>query len=226
MTTIDLREPSLLASASQLRLLPRHALVKTSRVDHADWNFRPVLGAIQRLRFKLALELLGQPPVPRLLEIGYGSGIFMPQLSLHCAELCGIDIHGKHLEVGEKLAAVGVTPRLLSASATNLPFPDAHFERIVAVSSLEFIDDLRGACSEIRRVLDPRGRFVVVTPSHSAVADLGLKILTGQIAKDDFGDRRRGLVETLQEFFEVDERRTAPWLYTALSLRTPTARRT
>jgi SAM-dependent methyltransferase len=221
MTKIDSRAPSPLASTSPLRLLPRDALVKTSRIDHADWNFRPLLGIIQRFRFKLALELLGKRPVRRLLEIGYGSGIFMPQLSLHCAELHGIDIHGKHLEIAEKLAAIGVTPRLQSASATSLPFPDAHFDRVVTVSSIEFIDDLWGACSEIRRVLDPRGRFVVVTPSHSAVADLGLKVLTGETAKDDFGDRRRGLVETLQEFFEVDERRTAPWLYTALSLRPP-----
>jgi GT2 family glycosyltransferase len=49
------------------------------------------------------------------------------------------------------------------------------FDRVVAVSSLEFIDGLRGACREIRRVL--------------------------------------------LESFEVDERRVAPWLDTALSLR-------
>ena len=218
--TIELREAPLLAP---LRLLPRAALVKTSGLDHAAWNFRPVLGAIQRLRFKFARELLGPRRVGRLLEIGYGSGIFLPELELHCAELHGVDIHRRQVEVAEKLAGVGVHPRLRSASATKLPYPDHCFDRVVAVSSLEFIDDLRGACREIRRVLAVRGRLVVVTPSRSAVADLGLKILTGESAKSDYGDRRTGLVETLLEFFDVDERRTVPLLYSALSLRTPAA---
>ena len=223
--TTDWREPALLAPRAPLRLLPRDALVKTSRLDHAVWNFRPVLGAIQRLRFNFARELLGPRRVGRLLEIGYGSGIFLPELDLRCTELHGVDIHDKQVEVTEKLVGVGVTPRLQCASATQLPHPDHHFDRVVAVSSLEFIDDLRGACREIRRVLKADGRLVVVTPSRSAVADLGLKILTGESAKNDYGDRRTGLVETLLEFFDVDERRTAPLLYTALSLRTPGARR-
>jgi SAM-dependent methyltransferase len=218
--TIDIREPSLLAP---LRLLPRDALVKTSRLDHAVWNFRPILGAIQRLRFEFARGLLGSRPVGRLLGIGYGSGIFLPELDLYCDELHGVDIHCKNIEVAAKLAGVGVHPRLRSASASKLPYPDHCFDRVVAVSSLEFIDDLRGACSEIRRVLAVRGRLVVVTPSRSAVADLGLKLLTGESAKDDYGDRRTGLVETLLEFFDVEERRSAPLLYSALSLRTPSA---
>jgi SAM-dependent methyltransferase len=221
MHAVDWCERSLPAPTAPLRLLPRDALLKTSRIDHAVWNFRPVLGAIQRLRFRFARELLGRRRVGRLLEVGYGSGIFLPELDLHCAELHGVDVHGKHVEVAEKLAGVGVRSRLRCASATALPYPDQHFDRVVAVSSLEFIDDLRGACREIRRVLSVRGRLVVVTPSRSAIADLGLKILSGESAKNDYGDRRTGLIDTLLEFFEVDERRAAPLLYTALSLRTP-----
>ena len=219
--TFESRHLPLLNPAASLRLLPREALVKTSRVDQADWNFRPVLGAIQRLRFRFARDLLGRERVRRLLEVGYGSGIFLPQLELHCTDLHGVDIHGKQVEVAEQLFRMGVTPRLSCASATRLPYPDHYFDRVVAVSSLEFIDDLRRACREIRRVLDPGGRFVIVTPSHSAVADLGLRIFTGQIAKDDFGDRRAGLVDILLESFDIEEKRVAPFLYTALRLRSP-----
>lgn len=210
-----------LADGATLRLLPRHSLVKTSPIDHADWNFRPLLGAIQRLRFRFARELLGRERVDRLLEIGYGSGIFLPQLQLHCTELHGVDIHGKQVEVARNLSRVGVHPRLCHASATRLPYPDSYFDRVVAVSSLEFIDDLGGACRQIRRVLDPCGHLVVVTPSRSSVADLGLRILTGESAKEDFGDRRSVLVDVLLEWLDVEERRVAPWLYTALRLRPP-----
>src|SRR5690606_26267525 len=75
-----------------LRLLPRGALVKTGTVDHADWNYRPVLGPISRIRFKLALALLPSPS-RRLLEVGYGSGIFMPELARTCEVLYGLDTH-------------------------------------------------------------------------------------------------------------------------------------
>ena len=51
--------------------LPLEALIKTGPVDHADWNYKPLLGWIQRERFQLAQTLLPRKPVPRLLEIGY-----------------------------------------------------------------------------------------------------------------------------------------------------------
>ena len=63
-----------------LKLLPREALIQTGEVDHADWNYRPLLGMIQRLRFRLILRILAGRKYHRLLEIGYGSGVFMPEL--------------------------------------------------------------------------------------------------------------------------------------------------
>src|SRR4029078_12268937 len=74
-------------------LLPEEVLVKTGPVDHADWNFRPVLGVIQRARFRLLLDLLGGERVDRLLEVGYGSGVFLPELARRCRSLYGVDIH-------------------------------------------------------------------------------------------------------------------------------------
>jgi len=35
----------------------------------------------------------------RILEIGYGSGVFMPELSARCDELYGVDVHSRHEEV-------------------------------------------------------------------------------------------------------------------------------
>ena len=62
-----------------LHLLPRDALVKTNELDQADWNFRPVLGWVQRLRMRsVAAVLAAAPHASRLLEVGYGSGVFLP----------------------------------------------------------------------------------------------------------------------------------------------------
>jgi ubiquinone/menaquinone biosynthesis C-methylase UbiE len=209
-----------------LKLLPPEALHKTGEVDHADWNYRPLLGAISRTRFRLVVALIGDVKRERLLEIGYGSGVFMPELARHCDELYGIDVHPMTNAVRVSLAGVGVSAKLFSGSVTALPFDDDFFDCLVAVSALEFVDDLDAACVEIKRVLKADGAFVVITPGHSPLVDLGLKLLTGKSAKTDFDDRRTKLIPTLLKHFRVERELTSPPVgsslvkfYTALKLR-------
>jgi SAM-dependent methyltransferase len=209
-----------------LRLLPPDALHKTGAVDHADWNYKPLLGAISRTRFRLVRALLEGEKYERLLEIGYGSGVFLPELSRHCLELYGIDIHEMQDAVRDSLSKVSVNAQLFSGSVIQLPFENDFFDCVVAVSALEFVDDLDTACVEIKRALKPDGVFIVITPGHSPLVDLGLKILTGKSAKTDFDDRRTTLIPTLLKHFRVEKELTSPHvgsslvkLYTALKLR-------
>lgn len=211
--------------AFALKLLPPETLLKTGAVDHADWNYRPILGWIQRQRFKLILSFLPKERVNRLLEVGYGSGVFMPELSDRCQELYGIDIHQKQDAVAEVLAKFNVFPKLYSGSATLLPFEDNFFDCLVAVSSLEFIDNLEAACQEMQRVLKPTGDLIVVTPGYAKIVDIGLKLLTGKSAQHDYGDRRQSLIPTLLKYFTIRKKTTVPrWgssllcLYTCLKL--------
>ncbi len=204
------------SSNRQLKLLPRELLLKTGPVDHADWNHRPVLGWIQRLRFRMVLSLLPGARMNRLLEVGYGSGVFMPTLATRCDELYGIDRHPMNHEVAHALGQEGIAAHLTSGSAEEMPFADGHFDAVVAVSCVEFIDNLEAACLEIRRVLKPDGAFVMVTPGHSPVVDLGLKLLTGESARRDYGDRREALIPTLLRHFAVRAQRTAPPVGTSI----------
>ncbi len=194
----------------RLRLLPEDRLVKTGPVDFARWNYHGVLGYIQRRRFLLVLDALRDARVPRLLEMGYGSGVFQPALARHCQELYGVDVHDKAAEVAEMLASVGVASRLTRSAGEPLPYPSGYFDRVVAISALEFIDDLDGAFREVRRVLSPEGRFIVVTPGKSPILDLGLKLLTGRSADQDFGDRRERETALLARYFETIQTRTYP----------------
>jgi len=209
-----------------VRLLPRDALVKTGPVDHADWNYRPVLGWIQRLRFRLILDLLPRGKVGRLLEIGYGSGVFMPELAARCEELFGIDVHPHAAEVESRLKEHGVKAELVSGSAEHLPYAPSTFDAVVAVSSLEFVPDAAAAARETRRVLRPDGCLVLVTPGHSPLVDWGLRVLTGESAQQDYAGRREQLMPALESQFAGDAKRTFPpvlsgvvCLYTALSMR-------
>ncbi len=202
-----------------MKLLPRKLLEKTGPVDYADWNYRSVLGLISRSRFRLILEMMSGHKFQRLLEIGYGSGVFMPELAEHAHDLWGVDIHSRTEVVSNRLQEFGTRVRLYNADVTSMPFPDRYFDCIVAISTLEFIDDLDAACDEIDRVLTEGGCFLVVTPTNSPIADAGLKLLTGNSAHEDFRDRRLNLISTLKKHFCVGEERYFPSL-SALKLYT------
>jgi 2-polyprenyl-3-methyl-5-hydroxy-6-metoxy-1,4-benzoquinol methylase len=209
-----------------MELLPESALVRTSDLDQGRWNYHGVLGWVSRQRIRLVDDLLAGVDHGRLLEVGYGSGLFMPTLTRHCDELAGIDVHDQPTAVAAVLLSHGVTAELSTGSVTELPYPDGGFDTVVCISVLEFVDDLDAACRELRRVLAPGGRVVVVTPGHSAVLDLGLRVLTGERAEDTFHGRRQRIIPTLTRTFGVERTLRFPplvpgagRLYTALSLR-------
>jgi SAM-dependent methyltransferase len=185
------------------RLLPRDALIVTGPVDRAEWNYRPLLGWLQRRRFALALSLMGSARFSRLLEVGYGSGVWMPELARHCEELFGIDPHPRNRDVAAVLERHGVAATLLSGDVTRLPFADRFFDGVVTISALEYVDDLEAACAELRRVLVPGGTLVVVTPGHSALLDLALRLATGESAADNYGGRRQRLARELGRSFRL-----------------------
>jgi ubiquinone/menaquinone biosynthesis C-methylase UbiE len=209
----------------RLKLLASKALVKTGPVDHADWNFRPILGWIQRLRFRMIQALLPKQPVDRLLEVGYGSGIFMPTLADYCYELHGIDVHPCDQKVTAQLRSHHIEANLRSGTVESLPYPNHFFDVVVAVSCLEFVENIDTAVQELQRVVKPGGRLILVTPGYSTVLDWGLRILTGESAQQDYSNRRQRLIPVLQQYFSVSKQRTFPrfgqsflCLYTALNL--------
>jgi len=132
----------------KIELLPRELLVQTSDVDHADWNYRPLLGKLQRVRFQLIKALLRNSHGTELLEVGYGSGVFFPELLKHCQNISGVDIHPMPSEVSQSIEAAGIRANLHSADVCDMPFPDDAFDIVVAVSALEYVPDIDKACLE------------------------------------------------------------------------------
>ena len=193
----------------RLRLLPADALIRTGPVDHADWNYRPLLGMISRARFRLALSLLPARS-EAILELGYGSGVFLPSLAARAGRVAGFDVHDRAAEVAAALRARGTQADLRTGDGRALPFGDGEFDAVVAVSALEFVDDLDATCAEVRRVLRPGGVFVVVTPGESPLLDRALRVATGKDARTDFGDRRARVVPALRRAFAVRRERAFP----------------
>ncbi len=193
----------------ELKLLPEAALVRTGPVDHADWNYRPLIGTVQRIRFRLIRKLLEGRRFERLLEIGYGSGVFMPQLATYADELYGIDPHPKPVEVTRALGDHGIRATLVSGGAESLPYEDGFLDCAVSVSAIEYVEDIDRACRELIRVLKPGGVLAVATPGVSPIWDLALKLSTGESPKQ-YADRRQRLLPALKRHFRLERELAVP----------------
>ena len=196
-----------------MNLLPRDALVKTGPVDRADWNYSSKLAWLQRSRFRLLLSMLDERPVQRLLELGYGSGILMPELAARCDELFGADPHQHAEQVQQVLAAHDIHATLVSAGAEQLPFEDHYFDAVVTISAIEYVTDIDRACAELCRVMRPDGCLYIVTPGASPLLDATLRLLTGESADENYGQRRQQLIPALEKSFRMITVRYFPPLF-------------
>lgn len=202
-----------------MELLSKERLICTGPVDHADWNYKPLLAYISRRRFALVEALLDGVHAQRMLEIGFGSGVFMPELSTRTDELYGIDVHDEVAKVERHLAEQGVQAQLSRQSATNMMFEDRYFDAAVAVSSLEFIENFENAAREIARILSDNGRLIAVMPAKSKLLDFTLRTVTGEDAERDYGGRRERVLPTLRRHFTVVRTKQFFPVYTAYELR-------
>lgn len=115
-------------------------------------------------RIKLAVKLLGNAKFSRLLDVGLGSGIFLPELSKHCDFLYGVDLHKYMPLVKTMLSKEGIAAKVLSANTLNLPFKNQSFDCIVCLSVLEFIDDTEKVICEIKRIAKDDSTIIIGAP--------------------------------------------------------------
>ena len=132
-----------------VELLAEHLLIRTGPVDHGAWNYRPVLGWLQRQRFRMIVKLIGSRRFGDLLEIGYGSALFAPELIRRCDRYVGIDIHQKNKDVERVLESVGLSSVLHAGSVSAMPLESNSIDCMVAVSVFEFVEDIELACEEM-----------------------------------------------------------------------------
>jgi ubiquinone/menaquinone biosynthesis C-methylase UbiE len=159
-------------------LIPRREHVsQTEAADPVKWYYIPGTRLFYLHRFKMILRMFHVPHYPRLLDIGFGSGVFLPELSRRCDELHGIDIHPNIALVETMLHKEGLHATLTHASATDIPYPDNHFDCVVCASVLEHIADLSSAISEIKRVTKRDGTIVLGFPVENVLSHMILRVL-------------------------------------------------
>lgn len=185
-------------------ILPaREHLAATSPDDPAPFYYQFGLRYPYRKRLSMALKLLGSRRFGRLLEIGYGSGVFFPELARRCGLLVGVDLHRRAPLVRRMMEREEVRGSLGVAGVNGLPFTAGSFDAVVCLSVLEFVEDVAGAVGEIRRVLRPGGLAILGAPVLNRITGLAYERLIGHIrhGQQHKADHRRILgaaAESLQ----------------------------
>jgi phosphatidylethanolamine/phosphatidyl-N-methylethanolamine N-methyltransferase len=101
----------------------------------------------------------------RILEVGVGTGISLPQYSREC-RLCGVDISGPMLrKAQERVAELGLSnvEGLWVMDAEHLSFPDDSFDVVVAQYVVTTVPNPEATLDEFARVLKPGGEIVLVS---------------------------------------------------------------
>ena len=92
----------------------------------------------------------------KILSIGCGPAVIESKLAERGFEVTGLDISQ------EALNGAPDSIRKIVGTAELLAFPDASFDAVIYIASLQFIDDYKKALSETARALVKKGKLIVL----------------------------------------------------------------
>jgi len=113
--------------------------------------------------FRVLLEELDLTPDDFLLEVGCGGGALLKTALASGCRAAAVDHSADMVRLARDANRDAVAEGRLTveeAGADRLPFPDATFTCAAMTGVLGFLPDPVAALAEIRRVLEPGGRFV------------------------------------------------------------------
>jgi len=158
--------------------LPERSIVPKSEFDDPiDYYYRPLTSKVYRDRLEISMSMLGDERSQALLEVGYGSGLLLPELARRTRRLVAIDIHGQADAVYRMLEHEHVKADLYKASLYEMPFADSEFDAIACFSVLEHMTDLDAAFLEFARVTCPGAVLALGFPIRNLITDSFFRVV-------------------------------------------------
>lgn len=141
--------------------------------EYDDKRFSGGGELIDRREKEAVLEAVTPLADKRVLEIACGTGRFTVMLAEQGADVVGLDISEPMLKQGLHRARQGPTEtavEFLRGDAGRLPFPDDHFDTVVAMRFFHLADDPATFLEEMRRVT--RNQIVFDTFNHPSTRSI------------------------------------------------------
>ena len=121
---------------------------------------------LHRLWKKFTLDIAAPRPGERVLDVAGGTADLSPAFARKVGSTGQVwltDINNAMLGVGrDRLLDEGVLAPVAQCDAEKLPFPDRHFDIVTVAFGLRNMTHKDKALSEMRRVLRPGGRLLVL----------------------------------------------------------------
>ncbi|MFN3624612.1 MAG: class I SAM-dependent methyltransferase [Hyphomicrobium sp.] len=124
-----------------------------------DYTFGLVAGESRRHAVQVLNKTRG-----RVLEVGVGTGLSLPDYKRHL-EVTGIDLSPEMLEKARERVAqerLDHVTGLHEMDASDLKFPDASFDTVVAMFVMTVVPDPEKVMRELARVVKPGGEVMLV----------------------------------------------------------------
>lgn len=143
------------------------ALAEAAERQRRVWDKRaPIydrsMGLVEKLLFGDGRAWVCSQASGEALEVAIGTGRNLPFYP-RGIQLTGIDVSEEMLAIARGRAEeLGRDVDLRQADAQALPFPDATFDTVVCTVSLCSVPDDRAAVAEMKRVLRPGGRLLML----------------------------------------------------------------
>ena len=196
----------------EITLPKRNNIKETTAADPLKFYYLPVARSFYTARFADAIRLLGKR-VGRLLEVGCGSGIFLPELAKHCDSLFACDYHSSLVLTAEMLRYESVPAALARADARTLPYASESMDAIICMSVLEHLHDLESPAEEFFRILRPGGITIVGVPVANLMTEAMLRLsylsLNAHL-DDEHVSTHRDVLGTFSRKFLAEEVRKIP----------------
>jgi len=128
-----------------------------------------VFGPMLQPGRKALLKALGCGSGDRVLEVGVGTGLALPMYPRE-VRVTGIDVSHEMLERARaRVARRGLknVEALLEMDAESMSFPDASFDKVVAMYVVSVVDHPAKLIEELHRVCKPDGEIFLVNHVHS-----------------------------------------------------------
>ena len=145
------------------------------------WVVGHLLASKNRERSRWVLSLLDIQPDSHVLEIGFGSGADIQQVSQMTPEglVAGVDHSDTMVRQASKRNARAIQSgrvELQLGAAAKIPYPDAAFDLIFSINVAQFWEDPQAVLAELQRVLKPQGQIAIaIQPRGAAVTEADAK---------------------------------------------------